>query len=130
MPKILYAITLVFLISCNPKKNRKAEKVTSIQSPSLIHSAKIICDGPQRYFGDVSVCLPEIDGHIECLDNKLVKERVKEEVQVMDEEVLGIYLPAELYNKFLKNPSKTLLTEYIKVYGILLMASQFSLKTS
>lgn len=110
--KKILVVGLVLLFSCNEQQTA----MQKIQSATVIQSVPTICE-VQRSFGDINVCLPNIEGYIECLANKYVKERVDDEVKALGEEVLGIYLRTELYTELIKNPNKTLLDDYIKIYS-------------
>jgi hypothetical protein len=94
--------TFTILLSCNVRVKEKA--VTN-------------CSETQRPVGDISICLPTLQGYNECLKNKDVKERAYNESKILDDNIFGIYLPNQLYKEFLQNPNKVLWTEYLKFYS-------------
>lgn len=89
---------------CNLKKNEKAKSSTNFLES-------------QRPVGDISICLPNVQGYVECLKNKYAKERVNDENKIFTENVFGVYLPNQLYKEFLQNPYTVLWTEYVKFYS-------------
>lgn len=74
------------------------------------------CDNSVEY-GDISICLPEISNYKECFENKYVRERANEEAEILNDEIIGVYLTDSLFLKNQKEPIKTLWTEFIKIYG-------------
>ena len=95
---------LILLLSCNVREKGKAKSTTN-------------CLETQRSVGDISICLPNLQGYNECLNDKAVKERAYDETKILGDNIFGIYLPNQLYKEFLQNPNKVLWTEYLKFYS-------------
>jgi hypothetical protein len=75
------------------------------------------CPTVERNFGDVLICLPKINGYLECLEDSLVRERANEEMELLGDEIIGVYLNNGLYAKFKNSPESTFWDEHIKIYG-------------
>jgi hypothetical protein len=97
----------VFVLGCK-------EKNIKIQSSE---EKLVECPTNQRVFGDVSICLPQINGYIECYKDSLVQERAIEEIKILGGEILAVYLNNDLFSKFQKEPNSILWKEHIKVWG-------------
>lgn len=99
---------LVFVVGC---KAQSAKTYTTFETVKD-------CPTIQRNYGDISICLPEIKGYLECFNDSLVKKRANEEMGLIGNEIFSVYLNSELYSKFIKAPITTKWEEHIKIYGV------------
>lgn len=67
-------------------------------------------------FGNISICLPTIDGMKECYSNPLIKKRADEFSQDGNS-IFAIYLPNEIYDQTSELDSIEL-NDYFKVYAV------------
>lgn len=74
----------------------------------------IICDQSVVY-GDVEICLPEINGMVECYDNAIVKARADAFNPEMNV-ILGYYLNDATYEE-VERLSEVVLDDYFQIYA-------------
>ena len=97
----------IFLLGCRTKTSK-------IQA---IDEKPVGCPTIQRSFGDVSICLPQINGYIECYKDSLVQERAIDEMKILGSELIAVYLNNDIFSKFQNAPNSLLWKEHIKVWG-------------
>ena len=106
--KRFYILLFIALISCDQSSNKNHN--SSIKS--VLEENK--CNN-ERTFGDISVCIVEIDGMIECYSNPKVKSYVNES-RFEGNEILGIYFNKETYSK-INNLGNFTYDDYFKIYA-------------
>lgn len=103
---ILVSFTFIVIFGCDREKT-KIVSVTTMENR---------CPNGERSFGDASICLPKIEGYTECLVDTFVKLRADDEMKLLGNEIIGVYLGNELYAKFKSSPETVFWDEAIKVY--------------
>lgn len=101
--KILIPLFLVACIQSHDSRNRN-EKMSK---PHCENSVP---------FGDIYLCLPEINNMTECYDVPIVKERA-DRTESEENLVLAYYLNNEVYNQ-VENLDDLVFDDYFKIYGV------------
>jgi len=107
--KIFYILLFLAIISCGQTSNKSQDKLnkTAVKAQE--------CNN-ERLFGDISVCLVEIDGMTECYSNPKVALHANE-FRYEGNEILGIYFNEDTYSK-IENLGDFSYDDYFKVYSV------------
>jgi hypothetical protein len=104
--KPILLITIVALLSCGVKQ----EKTSTLSSDN-----DSICKH-SRFYGEIEICLPEIDGMTETYSHEKVKRRTNQ-FSYDNNTILGLYLNKEDMAK-LDDFDNAALDDYFKVYAL------------
>jgi hypothetical protein len=104
--KPILLITIVALLSCGVKQ----EKTSTLSSDN-----DSICNH-SRFYGEIEICLPEIDGMTETYSHEKVKRRTNQ-FSYDNNTILGLYLNKEDMAK-LDDFDNAALDDYFKVYAL------------
>jgi len=107
MKKTIGLLILVTSISCSQTGQQN-------NSDSQTISNEIKCENSVP-FGDINICLPEIDGMTECYSSPTVKERA-DKLSTEDNLILGVYLNNSTFKQVDKLDEITF-DEYIQIYA-------------
>ena len=108
--KIFSIVSLISLLfCCGPKASH-----TNAHNAG-VNFVRNECDN-QVNFGDVPICLVEIDGMKECYSNPLVKVYM-DQFRFENNEILGMYLNNDVHSKIDKL-GEFLFDDYFKVYSM------------
>ncbi|NEN23081.1 hypothetical protein G3O08_06160 [Cryomorpha ignava] len=105
--KIFYILPLLAAISCDPIGSQNHSK-----PPKVI---EVIQCGNEKTFGDISICLPEIEGMNECYSDPKISS-MHDELSREKEEIIGIYLSDSDYAKR-ESYGEFAHDDYFKIYA-------------
>ena len=117
LKKVLMPEILNNVVKTESQNNTKSQSRHSewLQEAKPVVSSDVNCD-KSVIFGDIKICLPIIDGMIECYSNPNVKDRVINS-ETEGNTSLAVYLNDETYRQISKN-SNIVFDDYFKIFAI------------
>ncbi len=105
-------MAFLFFISC---KNNSEVKENSVQNNPEPHVTKVKNCVGEASFGDLSICLPKINGQTECFSHPKIKTRLSQ-FNDPDNTILGYYINDSIYKK-IDEIEEVSYDDYYQVYA-------------